>query len=184
MVWPMEWRNRKFMYFISIIKNLSRKEKIGIIAFVLISLLIPPMLFIFSRNQTGNKQDGIIISPSPVENTPGVTLTTEPKITQSPYPSTPLDIKPSFVPDEIIVKYKSGQSPDEIIDNDKKTKLNEFLEKIGVISQQKLNQSSPVFKSYYIVKLKQGTDVLKAIELIKTIGEVEYAQPNFVQKTF
>lgn len=172
------------MYFVSIIKNLSKKEKIGIIAFVLICLLIPPMLFIFSKNQTGNKQDGVSISPSPLPNTPGIILTTEPKITLSPYPSTPLNIKPSFMPDEIIVKYKSGQSPDEIINNDKKTKLNESLDKAGVISQQKLNQSSPVFKSYYLLKLKQGTDVLKAIELIKTIDEVEYAQPNFVQKTF
>ncbi|MDO8657951.1 MAG: hypothetical protein Q7K55_04375 [Candidatus Levybacteria bacterium] len=172
------------MYFISIIKNLSKKEKIGIIAFVLISLLIPPVLFIFSRNQLSDKQDGIVVSPSPVQNTPGAILTTEPKITLSPYPSTPLNIKPSFMPDEIIVKYKSGQSPDEITNNEKRTKLNESLEKIGVISQQKLNQSSPVFKSYYLVKLKQGTDVLKAIELIKTIDEVEYAQPNYIQKTF
>ncbi|MDO8657952.1 MAG: S8 family peptidase [Candidatus Levybacteria bacterium] len=78
-----------------------------------------------------------------------------------------------FVPDEIVVKYKEGFSP-----NDFQKKLNE----IGVISFEKVYKETedPVLKRYYLLKLRKGTDIRKVHEILSDSKEIEFSQPNYI----
>jgi len=120
---------------------------------------------------------------------PDITTTVTPQISKTisgqPTPSLEAQITPEFVPDEVIVKYKSGQSPDEIEDENEKKQLENRLKEIGMISQEKLyNSEDADSKRYYLLKLAKSTDVLKTVNLLLEFKEIEYAEPNDIQKIF
>ena len=75
---------------------------------------------------------------------------------------------------------------EKMITNDiKKKNLEDFLQEIGVLSQEKLyNSDDPALKRYYLLKLKKGSDVLNVIEQLNKLEEVEYAEPNNIQNIF
>lgn len=92
-------------------------------------------------------------------------------------------ITPEFAPDEIIIKYKNGHLPEEM-SGPEFEEVNKVFTKAGVVSQEKLyKERSSILKNYYLLKLKPGTSVLEAIDLIKKLDQIEYAEPNFTYKT-
>lgn len=126
----------------------------------------------------------------------------------------PTPRQPSFVPNEVIVKYKNGQSPEELralvgkraserqalfgffrllfedfrmqlqkqeTPEGKLKRLEEADKKVGVVSKERVfrDVSDPTLTNTYLLKLKQGSDVLKVVELYKGVPEVEYAEPNY-----
>lgn len=127
----------------------------------------------------------------------------------------PAPREPSFVPNEMIIKYKDGQSPDELkilvtkraierrtvlgfiklffVDLKQSTskqktpetklkRLGETDKKAGVVSRERVFKETddPTLKNTYLLKLKQGSDVLKVVKLYETLPEIEYAEPNYV----
>lgn len=142
-------------------------RKVLIIVFFLIFLFFLFFVYTLSRSRVLNN------IPTP---------TAFPSLT--PVLSAPAtSISPEFSPDEIIIKYKNGKAPDEMSGSEFE-EVNKIFTKAGVISQEKLyKEKSSVLKNYYLLKLKPGTSVLESIDLIKTLDQIEYAEPNFTYKT-
>ena len=94
----------------------------------------------------------------------------------------PVALEPEFVPDEIIVKYKSGFEPSAV---QSLSSLSSFIERrtnadvaAGVRSVLKLAQSEK--SSLSIDAVKDRT--LREIEWLNTLPHVEYAQPNYIYR--
>jgi serine protease len=94
----------------------------------------------------------------------------------------PMSPEPEFVPDEIIVKYKSGFEPSAV---QSLSSLSSFIERktngdvaAGVRSVLKLAQSEK--SSLSIDAVKDRT--LREIEWLNTLPHVEYAQPNYIYR--
>jgi serine protease len=92
----------------------------------------------------------------------------------------PVALEPEFVPDEIIVKYKSGFEPSEV---QSLSSLSSFIERrtngdvaAGVRSVLKLAQSEKSTLSLDAVRDR----TLREIEWLNTLPHVEYAQPNYI----
>ena len=145
--------------------GLLKNKTILIVIFLMILLFAGLSILVLSRND----QENIGILPTP-------TLTAEPAI--SPV------LTPEFVPDQIIVKFKTGQSIDEIKDGNKKKELKNKLKNIGVVSEEKVfkNTDDPLLKNYYILKLKKGTDVLETKKILENLPEIESAEPDHIQR--
>jgi serine protease len=91
-------------------------------------------------------------------------------------------LEPDFVPDEIIVKYKSGFEPPKV---QSLSSFSAFIERrsngdvaSGVRSVLKLAQSEK--SSLSIDAVKDRT--LREIEWLNTLPHVEYAQPNYIYR--
>lgn len=169
------------MNIIAFLKNLSETKKIIIIASALVVLLIPMSLLIFSKvDQKDTGIGGNNNLPSPTQQ---ILPTAFPSGIK---PSPLLSLAPSsYVPDELIVKYKSGKTFDEITDIDEKKKMEDVFNRAGVMSQKKMyTDSSSTLKNYYIFQLRQGVNIINSINLINGLDEIEYVQPNFIQRTF
>ena len=153
---------------------LNLRRTIFITLLIVLTIGIPVSLFLFF-NQTKKST-----SPTPVPtSTPTSAAIPTPVLSQAPLPS------PAFVPDEVIVKYKSGQSPDEINDDSKKRSLENFLMANGMLSQERLHETNdPVLKTFFILKLKKGVDLQKLILLLKEREEVESVELNYVPELF
>lgn len=91
-----------------------------------------------------------------------------------------------YIPDQIIVKYKIGQSPDELqnagkIENRKV--LLSALSNVGVASQKRLYISeNSLLENYYVLTLKPGFTVPDAYNKITKIPEIENAAPDYILK--
>lgn len=91
-----------------------------------------------------------------------------------------------YIPDQIIVKYKIGQSPDELQNAGKiedRRVLLLALSNVGVISQKRLYISeNSLLENYYILTLKPGFTVPDAYNRITKIPEIENAAPDYILK--
>jgi len=162
------------------ISEVLKTKKIALIVIIILILIgIPLSLLTFSKKP---KQPS---SPTP---TPSASLspTITGEVPSSPTP-TKFQLPPegSYVPDQLIVKYKSGQSPEEIQDEDKKRTLESFLMANGMLSQERLHETNdPVLKTFFILKLKKGVDLQELILLLKEREEVESVELNYVPELF
>jgi subtilisin family serine protease len=87
------------------------------------------------------------------------------------------EITGSFVQNQVIVKYKVDLSRDE--------SFQQKLIKLGIISQEKVFKTSnnSTLSRYYLLKLKDGTDVRKLIGQLSKFNELEAAEPNYILST-
>lgn len=114
-----------------------------------------------------------------------------------------------FAPDRMIVKYQEGYSPEDLqkaVEQAKNAtgvgaRLEKNIEKIsgqktaaqelaelekklqtaGVISQQKLyDTQSPELKNYYLLELKQGSDVRKVHAILDSFDELTVSSPDYI----
>lgn len=99
------------------------------------------------------------------------------KPTLPPFPSAPL------IADELVIKYREGQAPQNLSENQKK-ELENSLANLGVISSQAIfEKAGPPFNRYFLVKLKPGTNLEKATKKIYQLDQVEFVGPNTVYET-
>lgn len=91
-----------------------------------------------------------------------------------------------YVPDEILVSYKKGSSPEELLAdgrNQEHDQLIEALNKYGITSQKKLFSSNDEFlQNYYLFTLKKGLSIPDAYKNLVNIPEIEKASPNYILK--
>lgn len=89
-----------------------------------------------------------------------------------------------YVQDEIIIKYKNGQSPEELKFQGKQTdreKLLLSLAQVGALSQKKLYQDEAGgLGSYYILTLKYKSNIPEVYESLKKIPEIDTSTPNYI----
>ena len=140
------------------------KKNSVIIGMILISIVfvVPLVLFVSSTINQNSKA-----TPTPTEKN-GEDVSVEP-----------------YIPDQLIVKYKLGQTPEEIQDENKKRSLENFLTTNGVLSQEKLHETNdPVLRTYFVLKLKKGVDLQKLTPLLKGREEVESVELNYVPEPF
>lgn len=78
----------------------------------------------------------------------------------------------SYMWKSIVMKIKKQEGP-----ADKLLRIQEMDNKVGVTSRDKLFKGGPQ-NSPYLLYLKEGSDVLKAVRQYETLPEVEYAEPN------
>lgn len=92
-----------------------------------------------------------------------------------------------YVDDQIIVKYKNGQTPDDLVKsgNTKKEKsLAEALLSMGVKSQKKLFTSvDSLLNDYYLLLLKPGTNIPNLYNKLLTVPEIDSITPDYVLTT-
>jgi hypothetical protein len=91
-----------------------------------------------------------------------------------------------YIPDQIIIKYKIGQSPDELQNAGKiedRRVLLLALSNVGVLSQKRLYASeNSLLENYYILTLKPGFTVPDAYNRLTKIPEIENAAPDYILK--
>lgn len=150
----------------------SLKKPILIVLAAILVIGIPILFFLFF-NQTKQK-------------TPPASVPTPTLLPTQIIPTQDVNVLPSgsYVPDQLIVKYKIGQSPDEINEERRKA-IQEVFEKAGVIFQEKgyMSGNSSV-GTFYLLKFKKGTDLKKTADLLKTLEEIEYVEGDIEQGTF
>ncbi len=89
--------------------------------------------------------------------------------------------------DQIIVKYRKGQSPEELKKDgrlEQEKSLADTLVALGVESQQKLFTSVDDFlKNYYLLYLKQGTNIQDLYKKLSDVPEIDSITPDYILKT-
>lgn len=89
-----------------------------------------------------------------------------------------------YVEDQIIVKYKDGQSPEELKekgDTGKEKSLAENLLSMGVTSQKKLFTSvDSLLKDYYLLLLKPGTNIPELYKNLTKVPEIDGITPDYI----
>ena len=164
---------------ILIFKNFSGIKKIIIIVFaVIILLLITFVVFFYSRSKSTEIGGRVF---------PTSSIVIEPSITPTAIKPPPLlSLAPSsYVQDELIVKYKMGKALEDITDDAENKKIQDVFDNAGVATQRKMYpDNGSVLKNYYIFQLKKGTNIINSINLIKELDEIDYVQPNYIQKAF
>lgn len=134
------------------------KTKIIIGAVALFIILLIPLSFFAVNSQKTAKT----IFPTPIPK----------NIYGTPIPTNPI------VEDQLIIKYKKGQTPEDQTP-EQKARIKKIFDQLDVISEKKLyNSEDPVLRTSYVLKFKKGTDVKKIIDTIKTIPEIENAETN------
>lgn len=99
------------------------------------------------------------------------------KPTLPPFPSIPV------VPDELVIKYREGMSPQNLSVNQKK-QLEEALANLGVVSSEPMfEEAGAPLDRYYLIHLKPGTNLEGATNAIYQLEEVEHVGPNTLYET-
>lgn len=92
-----------------------------------------------------------------------------------------------YVDDQIIVKYKGGQTPEEMVkngDTEKERSLAASLLEMGVTSQKKLFTSvNSLLNDYYLLILKPGTNIPNLYNKLLTIPEIDSITPDYILTT-
>src|SRR3989344_2186984 len=132
---------------------LGNKKNVYFLGAILLFVIsIPFIFFLISGLKSENK---------------GVSNISRPII----YPNAP------YLSGELIVKYKSSYSYDEILN------LKGKLEKIGVVSQKQLFDSKdPGLSNFYILTFKEDTDLKKVAEELSKTPEIEAVGANYIFK--
>lgn len=141
----------------NIIQKIGKTKIIIGLIILLIILVMPASFFMLSSKKTSEN-----ISPTSVPK----------NIYGTPIPTNPI------VEDELLIKYKKGQTPeDQTVEQ--KAGIKKTFDQLGVISQEKLyNSQDPVLRTSYVLKFKKGIDVRKIIDTLKNIPEIENAETN------
>lgn len=91
-----------------------------------------------------------------------------------------------YVPDQIIINYKEGKSPEELLLSGKEeesSKLVAELSDLGVVSQKRLFISgSELLGNYYVFNLKKGTSIREIYPKLTTIHQIKNATPDYILK--
>lgn len=91
-----------------------------------------------------------------------------------------------YVPDQILVAYKTGSSPEELMLQariSERDKLIQALQDVGVISQERIFPGdTSVLQQYYLLNLKKGTDIKEMYKKLETIPEIQNSTPNYILK--
>ena len=136
--------------------------KLFLIAAVVATLIAISSVFIAIKSTTKN-----ILPATPTET---------PKPTLPPFPS-----EEGYVKNQLIVEYKAGMSPAELIDNNERSKLASSLQELGIISQDKLyNSDDPKLRNFYVLTFKDGVDVKDITDKIYAIPEIKGVEPNVI----
>lgn len=140
------------------------------ILFIVIALVVVlfPVLF-FSTYLVKNNSK---VAPSPTRQAPSPVEDTKPSL--QPFPS-----KGDYVENQLIIEYKEGMSPEELLDNDQRSQLAADLQRLGVILQEKLHESTDTnLKNFYVLTFKEGIDVEKVSTEIYKIPQIKGVEPN------
>ncbi|MGE5042072.1 MAG: S8 family serine peptidase [Candidatus Levyibacteriota bacterium] len=91
-----------------------------------------------------------------------------------------------YVPDQILARYKSGSSPEELLAAGKTQERDVLLSRLsqnGIVSQRKLfTGNDEVLQNYYLFSLKKGTSIPDAYQRISKIPQIEAAAPDYILK--
>ncbi len=86
----------------------------------------------------------------------------------------------TYVPGQLVIKYKEGYNLSQISDPVIVQKVEAAFAQIGVVSQQKVFQSKDKnLSGYYLLKLKPGVRVIHAQEQLVKMDIIENATPNY-----
>lgn len=89
-----------------------------------------------------------------------------------------------YANDQIIVRYKNGQAPDDLKNEDQKKSLAQELLAMGVTSQKKLFTSTDsLLRNYYLLLLKSGTNIPNLYKKLLTVPEVDSVTPDYILTT-
>lgn len=92
-----------------------------------------------------------------------------------------------YVPDQIIIKYKEGQSPEQLKEagNERAAAaLTTTLKNIGMLSQEKLFTSESVLlNNYYVLTLRSGVNVPEVYRKLNSVSQIENITPNYILTT-
>lgn len=134
------------------------KTKIIVGAVILFIVLLIPLSFFAISSKNSLKT----VSPTPMPK----------NIYGTPIPTNPI------VEDELLIKYKKGQTPEDQT-SEQKARIKKIFDQTGVISEKKLYSSQdPILRTSYVLKFKKGVDVRKIIDTLKTIPEIENVTTN------
>lgn len=126
---------------------------VALILFGVALILLVPLIFFISGSIKSNQSTKPDTAP-PTSNDPFL----------APY-----------VPDELIVKYKSTYTLEEL------ENLKTTLDSIGVIEQKKLfDDGSGNLENFYVLTFKEGVDVKEAKERLDMLPEIESVSPNTI----
>ncbi len=93
-----------------------------------------------------------------------------------------------YANDQIIVRYKEGQSPEELRNKgrtDQEKSLADSLLGMGVLSQEKLFTSVDEFlKNYYLLLIQPGTNIQELYKKLTGIPEIDSITPDYILETF
>jgi len=156
-------------------KNNFSKKRIILYSLILLLILIFIAYMLIQESKTGSVPTNPKISP-----TTTITSAISPTvyISKSPSPTVVASPTAAFVPDQLIIKYKYGQTPEELTAQ-RDTEITIILDQAGVLSQEKLYSSQDsTLKRYYVLKFKKGTNLESAKETLSTIPEIENAEQN------
>ncbi|MEK7559465.1 MAG: hypothetical protein AAB521_04105 [Patescibacteria group bacterium] len=149
---------------------LKSKFYILFIAITLVVIIFPVLYF--STNLIKN-YSSVSPTPAPVVS-PSVSPTEDAKPTLAPFPS-----KGDYVENQLIVEYKEGMSPEELLDNDERSKLADSLTELGVTLQEKISETDdPKLKNFYVLTFKDGIDVEAVSSKIYAIPQIKGVEPN------
>jgi len=139
--------------------SLSAGKKIALFTVIGVFLLAPVVLYVFSQIPSASE----LVDQQP------------PKPTLAPFPK-----KSEYLPDQLIVKFKSMNGPDGLMGTVAGNDLEKSLNDIGVESWQKVypGDTSLEFSGYYILYFKKDTDVEKVAQTIYALPEVSGIEPN------
>lgn len=152
-------------------KLMKSKFYILFIAIALVVILFPVLYF--STNLVKNDSK---VAPSPIPDSPSPTdvPTENAKPTLAPFPP-----EGGYVENQLIVEYKEGMSPEELLDNDQRSKLAEELTELGVILQEKISETDdPKLDNFYVLTFADGVNVEEASKKIYEIPQIKGVEPN------
>lgn len=86
--------------------------------------------------------------------------------------------------DQIIVRYRNGQAPDDLKNEAQKKSLTNSLLEMGVTSQKKLFTSTDsLLRNYYLLLLKSGTNIPNLYRNLLKVPEVDSVTPDYILTT-
>lgn len=89
-----------------------------------------------------------------------------------------------FVQNQMVVKYKTGESPQALEAQNKTVelqKLQNALGKLGVVSQSKLfSASNSILENYYVLQLGSGVTAKTIYPKLASIPQIDIAVPNYI----
>ena len=155
---------------------LKTKTYIIFIVLALAAVIFPILYFLM---QTVSKNN---LPKLPAENPKStISIPSEAnKPTLPPFPS-----QGDYVKNQLIIEYKEGMSPEEILDNDERSALAQALQDAGIVSQKKLSDTTdPKLKNFYVLTFKEGIDAKEVSTKIYAIPQIKGVEPNGTVEIF
>ncbi len=145
----------------------SGLSKKAVIIFSLILLILIVIAVLLMSQKTPQKEG--VTTAVREEPSPTVVITLPPKGT--------------YLEDQLIVKYKEGRSPAELQDTAEVEQLKKADLDAGMLQRTKLlPKATGQMSLYYVVVLKKGSDLKKAMEIYQALPQVSEVQINAIVK--